>query len=144
LNCPARAAAKCMQGGVNVTAGADVASQMRSERVLAIVLLAIGLAVLGFHWALARALRSREGGANPIVTLGTLVAFTVLYGLAGLVSLAAGLYAALNYALAQAGASPGPFAAAVGAAVVFGPAWAFAALRLLQATRRPAPQPAPA
>ncbi|HLJ99371.1 MAG TPA: hypothetical protein VKU39_05625 [Streptosporangiaceae bacterium] len=122
----------------------DVAGQIRSDLVLAIVLLVVGLAVLGFHYALLRALRSRPGGDNPIVSMGTLVAFTVLYGLAGLVSLAAGLYSVLNYALALSGSSPGPFADSLGAAIAFTPAWTFAALRLVRATRRPAPDPAPA
>jgi hypothetical protein len=88
---------------------------------------------------LARALRPREGGASPIVVMGTLVAFTVLYGLVGLVSLAAGLYGVLNYALAATAASPTPFADAVGAAIAFTPAWAVAALKLFRATQRPAP-----
>lgn len=122
----------------------DVANQMRSDLVMAIVLLVIGLAVLGFHLGLTRALRGRPGGDNPIVTMGTLVAFTVLYGLAGLLSLAGGLFAVLNYALALSGSSPSPFADSVGAAIAFTPAWAFAALRLFRATRHTPPAPAPA
>ena len=145
--CPAGAPIqKCIQSGadVTVTGGPDVNSLMRSDLVLAIVLLVIGLAVLGFHYALSRAVRGQPGGDNPIVVRGTLVAFTVLYGLAGLVSLAAGLYGVLNYALAPAGANPSPFADSVGAAIAFAPPWAYAALRLLRATRPAAPMPAPA
>jgi len=71
--------------------------------------------------------------------MGTLVAFTVLYGLVGLVSLAAGLYSVLNYALATGTNTPSPFADSVGAAIAFTPAWAFAALRLLRATQHPTP-----
>lgn len=141
--CPpgASAVGKCVEP--NFPNG--VGEQMRQDLVLAVVLLVIGAAVLGFHYALARALRSREGGASPIVVMGTLVAFTVLYGLVGLVSLAAGLYAVLNYAVAAAGTTPGPFADSVGAAIAFTPAWAVAALRLLRATQHPAsPEVAPA
>lgn len=135
--CPpaAIAAGKC----VEPTFTNGVAEQMRQDLVLAIVLLVIGGAVLAFHFALARALRSREGGASPIVVMGTLVAFTVLYGLVGLVSLAAGLYSVLNYAVAAAGATPGPFADSLGAAIAFTPAWAVAALRLLRATQHAGP-----
>ena len=141
--CPpgATEAGKCLEP--NFTNG--VAEQMRQDLVLAIVLLVIGAAVLAFHFALARALRSREGGGSPIVVMGSLVAFTVLYGLVGLVSLAAGLYSALNYAVAEAGTTPGPFADSVGAAIAFTPAWAFAAVRLLRATQHPgSPEVAPA
>lgn len=135
--CPpdATAAGKCISPNLN----SGVAEQIRQDLVLAIVLFVIGAAVLGFHYLLARSLRSREGGSSPIVIMGTLVAFTVLYGLVGLVSLAAGLYSVLNYALATGNATPGPFAESVGAAIAFTPAWAVAALRLLRATQHPAP-----
>ena len=139
---PGAPASKC----VYYTPGpaSDVANQMRSDLVLAIVLLVIGLVVLGFHFWLWRALRSQPGGNEPIVARGTLVAFTILYGLAGVVSLASGLYSLLNYALALSGTNPGPFADSLGAAIAFVPAWVFATYRLIHATRRPPPEMVPA
>jgi hypothetical protein len=133
-------AAKC----VSYTPPNGVSDQIRSDLVAAIVLVVIGAVVLGFHYALVRALRSRPGGANPLVLMGTLIAFTALYGVTAVVGLAAALYGILNYALATASSTPGPFADAVGVAVAFAPAWVYAALRLLAATRHAGPEPAAA
>ncbi len=117
---------------------------MREDLVLAVVLVVVGAVVLGFHYALGRALRSRPGGSNPLVLTGTLIAFTALYGVTSVVALAAALYGVLNYALAAAGSNPGPFADAAGVAIAFTPAWVYSALRLLAATRHAAQETAPA
>ena len=133
--------------GKCVTEPNPVDEMLRSDVVLAITLLVVGLAVLGLHYALIRLIAGRPGGAPAIVTTGSLVAFTVLYGITGLVAAAAGLYGALNYAVWSGPAfqQPQPFGDSVGAAVVFIPAWIVAALRLVAATRhRTGPEPEPA
>ena len=118
----------------------DFTPQRTQDLVLGLTLLVVGVAAAIGHRFLARALRGLPGGRPGWVVRGTGIAFIALYGFAGLFGLIAGVYALISYFVVPV-ASPGspafttvsggqPFGDAIGAAVVFIPAWVLAMIGL--------------
>jgi|SRR5579884_524621 len=116
-------------------------TQRTQDLILATVLFGLGVAMTAAHGILARWLRSMEGGALDWVTRGTVIAATAVAGLAAILSLAIGIYQLSSYILLGP-QSAGPFADAIGVAVVFLPAWLVGLAVLVRLLRRPRPQPA--
>jgi hypothetical protein len=137
----------------------DATPQRTADLILAGALILIGAAVVYVHRALSRNLATLPGGHPGWVHRGTVIAFTLLFGFAAVFSLATGLSSLVTY-FATSGtpstvplsgvpvgnAMKQPFGDAIGAAVVFVPAWIFAVRALLHAIRpgaaaSPAPPP---
>ena len=144
---------------INNAPAFDATPQRTADLILAGALILIGAAVVYGHRALSRNLATLPGGHPGWVRHGTVIAFTLLFGFAAIFSLVTGLSSLVVY-FATAG-TPGtiplsgvpvgnamkqPFGDALGAAVVFVPAWIFAVRALLHALRpgaaaSPAPPP---
>ncbi|HZV48703.1 MAG TPA: hypothetical protein VFD49_02915 [Candidatus Dormibacteraeota bacterium] len=117
-------------------------TQRMQDLILATVLFGLGTVVAIGHGFLAGWLRTMEGGGLTWITRGALIATTAVTGLAAILSTVVGSYQLSSYFLL--GQSAGPFADAIGMAVVFLPAWLACLAVLVRLLRRPQPRPAPA
>lgn len=117
----------------------SIAQQQTQDVILAAMLVGVGLVVGVGHWFLSRFVRSMPGASPTWIVRGTLVGLTVLTGLAAIFGTLVGGYTMLSYFIV--GQTQGMiFGDAVGAAVVFLPAWFVAMTVLLRQARHPAPK----
>ncbi|HEX9100285.1 MAG TPA: hypothetical protein VF956_12425 [Candidatus Dormibacteraeota bacterium] len=117
--------------------GPTISQQQATDLILAAMLIGVGLLVSGVHWLLSRFVGRMAGASPSWIVGGTLVALTVLCGLAALLSTVVGGYQVLTYFIVGA-QQAGQFGDSVGAAVVFLPAWAVVITILLRQVRHPA------
>lgn len=116
--------------------GPGYLDQQRSQDlVLAITLLAIGIAVVVGHQILFRAVQNLRGGAPIWIIRGRWIALTAICGLVGLGSAAVAVYSTTSYFILSGQNSRQPFGEPAGIAIAFLPAWAFAVSRLLRQLR---------
>lgn len=120
--------------------GPSLHDQQAQDLILAAMLAGIGMLVAAGHRLLSRAVRGLPGGSPAWVIRGTLVALTVLMGLAAFLSTVIGGYQVLAHFIVG-GVQNGAFGDAVGGALVFVPAWAVAMTLLLRALRRSPSRP---
>jgi hypothetical protein len=117
--------------------GPDISQQQTSDVILAAMLVGVGLVVAGGHWFLSRFVGGMPGASPSWIARGTLVALTVLCGLAAIFTTLVGGYQMLTYFIVG-GQPAGPWGDPVGTAVVFLPAWIVAMAILLRQVRHPA------
>ncbi len=121
--------------------GPSIATQQSQDLILASMLIGVGLIAAVAHGFLARYVNGLRGGAVDWIRRGSILASTVLTGLAGFISAIAGGYAVISYfvvGVQQGGGAT--FGDPVGAAIVFLPAWGVA-MALLLRTLRPGVTP---
>ena len=122
----------------------SVQDQQAQDVILASMLIGIGLLVAAGHGVRARYVERLPGGSPAWVVRGTLVALTVLTGLAGFLSAIVAGFQVLTYFIVgnQQGMT---FGDAVGAAAIFLPAWVVVVTLMVRRLRRaPAAPPAAA
>lgn len=118
-------------------------TQRLQDLILATILTGLGVVVAVAHGFLARWLRGMEGGSPTWITRGTVIATTAVTGLTAVLSTAVGTYQVLSYFLLSQ-QNTGPFADAIGMAVVFLPTWLVALAVLVRSLRGPQPRAATA
>lgn len=100
--------------------------QHSQDLVMAITLVVIGIAVLVGHHFFFGAIQGLRGG-NPIWKMrGRWIAVTAICGLVALGATAVAIYSTISYFILSGSASRQLFGEAVGLAIAFLPAWAFA------------------
>jgi hypothetical protein len=115
--------------------GPTISQQQTNDLILAPMLIGVGLLVAGGHWLLSRFVGRMPGASPAWVVGGTLVAMTVLCGLAGILSLFVGGYQTLSYFIVG-GQQANQFGDAASTAITFVPAWVVMMTVLLRHVRR--------
>ena len=140
----------------NVPPQPDFSPQRTQDLVLGLTLIIVGVVATFAHRALAQAVRRSPGGRPLWVERGGAIAFTTLYGFGALFGLIAGASALISYFVVPASPTAGysnvfpitsgrqPFGDAVGAAILFIPAWVVASMFLRRSLNASALPPPPA
>ncbi len=123
--------------------GPSIAQQQTQDLILSVMLVGVGAIVAAGHFFLSRFLSGTPGAAPTWITRGTLVALTVLCGLEAVLATLIGGFQLLTYFIVGDQQNPMQFGEAIGAAIVFVPAWIVAMTVLLRRARHPSVKAGP-
>lgn len=130
-------------GPGGIYGGPTIAQQQTQDLILSSMLVGVGAIVAAGHWFLSRFLSGTPGAGPAWITRGTLVALTVLCGLEAVLATLIGGFQVLTYFIVGNQENPMQFGDAIGAAIVFVPAWIVAMTVLLRQARRPSAKTPP-